>query len=230
MRRLILLLAESSLETVPPEIQNHPAIIKDAQRRGVDPRYLILDRARHHPAMERLPKGEKRGRPDIVHQALLTIQDSMLAKKGLVKTYIHTLRDVLIDVDPEIRPPRNYNNFIGLMSQLFKFGRVPPVGKALMRVIGSGIDPVIELEKPDVKVLLDDVRGRDTTFSDLTRFLTQFERPLVIIGAFPHGAFEDSTYSYADAIYKVASGHKFETSSLLCRLLALLEYKLGLLK
>ncbi|WP_243678451.1 hypothetical protein [Vulcanisaeta distributa] len=158
MDKVVLLLTEASLETVPKELLNDPVIIRDARRRGVNPRYLILDRARHHRAMTRLSNAEKRGRPDILHQALLLIQGSLLVRNNMVKTYIHTINDLVIDVDPEIRPPRNYENFIGLMSQLFEVGRVPPVGKPLMRFVG-GIDYVLNTELPDRKILLDDVRG-----------------------------------------------------------------------
>lgn len=228
MDKVILLLTEASLETVPKELLSDPVIIKDAKRRGVNPKYLILDRAKHHRAMTRLPNAEKRGRPDILHQALLLIQGSLLARNNLVKTYIHTVSDLVIDVDPEIRPPRNYDNFIGLMSQLFEVGRVPPVGKPLMRFV-NGINYVLSIESPDRKILLDDVRGgKEVSLKSFIDYVRNFKRPLIMIGAFPRGSFEERTYRLADDVLKIGK-YVMDTSSILCRLLTALEIELGLI-
>ncbi len=227
MDKVILLLTEASLETIPKELLSDPVIIRDAKRRGVNPRYLILDRARHHRAMTRLPNAEKRGRPDILHQALLLIQGSLLARNNLVKTYVHTVNDLVIDVDPEIRPPRNYDNFIGLMSQLFEVGRVPPVGKPLMRFV-NGINYVLNTESPDRKILLDDVKGKEMSLKSFIDYVKNFKRPLIMIGAFPRGSFEERTYGLADDVLKIGK-YVMDTSSILCRLLTALEIELGLI-
>ncbi|ADN51196.1 suppressor Mra1 family protein [Vulcanisaeta distributa] len=227
MDKVILLLTEASLETIPKELLSDPVIIRDAKRRGVNPRYLILDRARHHRAMTRLPNAEKRGRPDILHQALLLIQGSLLARNNLVKTYVHTVNDLVIDVDPEIRPPRNYDNFIGLMSQLFEVGRVPPVGKPLMRFV-NGINYVLNTESPDRKILLDDVKGKEVSLKSFIDYVKNFKRPLIMIGAFPRGSFEERTYGLADDVLKIGK-YIMDTSSILCRLLTALEIELGLI-
>ena len=42
-------------------------------------------------------------RPDIVHRCLLTLQDSPLNKAGLLKVYIHTMDNVLIELDPSCK-------------------------------------------------------------------------------------------------------------------------------
>ena len=227
MDRIILLLTETSLETVPRELLKDPVIIRDARRRGVNPRYLILDRARHHRAMIGLPNAEKRGRPDILHQALLLIQGSILARNNLVKTYIHTINDLVIDVDPGIRPPRNYDNFLGLMSQLFQLGRVPPVGKPLMRFV-DGINYVLGTESPDRRILLDDVRGREVSLRSFIDYVINFRRPMIMIGAFPRGSFRESTYGLADDVVRIG-GYVMDTSSILCRILTALEIGLGLI-
>ncbi len=179
--------------------------------------------------MTRLPNAEKRGRPDILHQALLLIQGSLLARNNLVKTYIHTVSDLVIDVDPEIRPPRNYDNFIGLMSQLFEVGRVPPVGKPLMRFV-NGINYVLSIESPDRKILLDDVRGgKEVSLKSFIDYVRNFKRPLIMIGAFPRGgSFEERTYRLADDVLKIGK-YVMDTSSILCRLLTALEIELGLI-
>ncbi|BDR91128.1 ribosome biogenesis protein [Vulcanisaeta souniana] len=227
MKELVILLAESALETIPRELLNDPVIINDARKRRENPRYLILDRARHHRAMLGLPRAEKRGRPDIVHQALLLIQGSILAYNKLVKTYIHTTNNLVIYVDPETRVPRNYNNFIGLMSQLFREGKVPPMGKPLFSIVG-GINHAFNAELPDRKILLDDVRGREIPMSVFIDYVLSLKKPLVMIGAFPRGSFEESTYSLADDVFRI-SRYVMDTATILCRLLSALEMRLGLL-
>ena len=42
-------------------------------------------------------------RPDIVHRCLLALQDSPLNKAGLLQVYIHTMDNVLIEIDPSCR-------------------------------------------------------------------------------------------------------------------------------
>lgn len=227
MEKVIILLAEASLETIPRELWNNSIIINDSRRMHKDPRYLILDRARHHKAMVKLPMAEKRGRPDIVHQALLLIQGSFLARNGLIKTYIHTINNVLIDIDSGIRPPRNYNNFIGLMSQLFKEGRVPPTGRALLKIIHDSVNYILNIEQPDRLVLLDDIRGKEITMREFTDYIVNFRKPLIMIGAFPRGSFEEYIYSLANDVFKIGK-YTIDTASILCRLLHSLEVRLGL--
>lgn len=59
-------------------------------------------------------------RPDIVHQCLLALLDSPLNKAGRLQIFIHTQRDILIEVNPAIRIPRTYKRFAGLMVQLLQ--------------------------------------------------------------------------------------------------------------
>lgn len=42
-------------------------------------------------------------RPDIVHRCLVTLQDSPLNKAGLLRVYVHTIDNVLIEIDPSCR-------------------------------------------------------------------------------------------------------------------------------
>jgi rRNA pseudouridine-1189 N-methylase Emg1 (Nep1/Mra1 family) len=59
-------------------------------------------------------------RPDIVHQCLLALLDSPLGKAGRLQVFIHTQRDILIEVNPQVRIPRTYKRFAGLMVQLLQ--------------------------------------------------------------------------------------------------------------
>ena len=67
---------------------------------------------------KKLRKDPNDFRPDILHQELLALLDSPINKAGMLKVYIKTKKQVLIDVNPSIRIPRTYKRFAGLMVQL----------------------------------------------------------------------------------------------------------------
>lgn len=43
------------------------------------------------------------------------LMDSPLNRAGLLQVYIHTQKNVLIEVNPQTRIPRTFNRFCGLM-------------------------------------------------------------------------------------------------------------------
>ena len=56
------------------------------------------------------------------HQALLAILDSPLNKAGKLKgLYVHTEKNVLIQINPQIRIPRTFKRFCGLMGSCQHF-------------------------------------------------------------------------------------------------------------
>jgi len=55
-------------------------------------------------------------RPDITHHCLLSLFDSPLNKRGLLKVYIKTASNVIIDIDPSCRIPRTFNRFSSLIA------------------------------------------------------------------------------------------------------------------
>lgn len=60
-------------------------------------------------------------RPDITHQSLLMLFDSPLNRAGLLQVYIHTAKNVLIEINPQTRIPRTLKRFGGLMGWLTNF-------------------------------------------------------------------------------------------------------------
>ena len=51
--------------------------------------------------------------------------DSPLNKAGLLQVYIHTAKNVLIEVHPQCRIPRIYSRFCGLMGEPLVFHLTP---------------------------------------------------------------------------------------------------------
>ncbi|KAK3447002.1 hypothetical protein EUGRSUZ_A02611 [Eucalyptus grandis] len=78
--------------------------------------YQILNSDDHTNFLKRNGRNPADYRPDIVHQALLSILDSPLNKAGKVRAvYVRTGKGVLFEVKPHGRIPRTYKCFAGIM-------------------------------------------------------------------------------------------------------------------
>ena len=196
---LTLIMAESALETIPTSLWSHPAIRRHSKRRGKPPGLILLDRSYHHSAMKELRESEKRGRPDIVHFALLEALGSPLNKEKLLQIYVHTQNDYVITVNSEARLPRNYDRFVGLLEQLFELGRVPSVGKTLLELEQKTLPQLLEETKSDYAMAFSRKGSPETLEETMLRILEK-QRPTVIIGGFPHGHFSETTTRLADEI------------------------------
>jgi len=110
-RKIIVILQKAALETV-------------KTKKG----YELVSADSHKSILTKLKKDISEYRPDIVHQCLLTLLDSPLNKAGLLKIYIETRNNQIIDVHPSLRIPRTYNRFAGLMVQLLHKMKIRAVG------------------------------------------------------------------------------------------------------
>lgn len=80
-------------------------------------------------------------RPDIVHDCLKTLLDSPLNKAGHLQIYIHTATNVLIEISPQLRIPRTYKRFAGLMAELIDKHKIRAANSRdiLMKVIANPV-------------------------------------------------------------------------------------------
>jgi rRNA small subunit pseudouridine methyltransferase Nep1 len=117
-----LVIAEASLETVPKQIARHMSVIKQAKRLGKKPTEILLDRSYHHSAMVagKLEGMWKRGRPDIVHFALQEALSTPLYLENKLSVYVYTINNKVILIGSNLRMPKSYFRFEGLMMKLFK--------------------------------------------------------------------------------------------------------------
>ncbi|MEM0174259.1 MAG: 16S rRNA methyltransferase [Sulfolobaceae archaeon] len=192
-----LILLESALELVPNEIINHPAVLKNAKKRNKKPNETILDISLHYFAMRKLKEWKKRGRPDIIHQVMLSFLLESEAIKG--EFYIHTFDSRIIKVNPIMRPPKNYYRFISLMEQLLLKGRVPPKSSTpLMEVLNISLSDI----KKKYKLLLMWEKGKKIQGNELCNYLN--EEWIIGIGGFPHGDFSKEILDIADEKYSIA--------------------------
>ncbi len=205
---LRLILAEAEIERVPESIAGHPAVVKNAKKRGKKPGSVLLDSNLHHSAMVKLPQWERRGRPDIVHAFLLLALDSIANQRGEMEVMVHTRNDEVIFVSPETRLPKGYNRFCGLMESLFQNRVVPSreeplleikemkLGELLRNYEDDGITVLHpEGEKKDLHEYMQGINGKTHTF---------------VIGGFAVGDFQTdlseidhSEISISDLLLKV---------------------------
>ena len=85
-KKLIIILEGASLEL--GNLKKNPQII------NCDDHYKII---------KSMKKKLDEFRPDIIHQCLLNLFDSPLNKVGLLQVYIHTNKNILIEINPKTR-------------------------------------------------------------------------------------------------------------------------------
>lgn len=100
-KKVIVVLVNACLETV-------------KTKRGIE----LITADTHAALLKKLKKQPADYRPDIVHQCLLTLLDSPLNKAGHLQVYVQTTQNVLIQISPNVRIPRTFKRFAGLMVQL----------------------------------------------------------------------------------------------------------------
>jgi len=199
---LVLILAESAIELVPPGLVKHPSVLKLAEKRGKKPNQILLDRSYHHAAMRSLKDAEKRGRPDIVHTTLLEVLGTPLNREGVLQSYVHTLENRVVEIDSRVRLPVNYDRFVGLIEQLYAVGRAPSVGEPLLAMRKQTLNQLLEEIKPSTTIALTTL-GEHEDLGELCQELALERKPTILIGGFPRGHFSEETLDLADRAVRI---------------------------
>ena len=202
MSNLSLILAESSLEIIPKEIQNHPSVISHSKKLGKSPSNILLDNSWHYAAMKGIQDENKRGRPDIVHFSMLEACSIPLYFEKKLTIYVHTLNDKVIKVGDDIHLPKSFHRFAGLIEKLFYEKRIESNGKKLLEMSDMNFSQLIEDINPKNVVGLSIV-GKSSSFCDVAESLD--ENSCIIIGGFQKSHFSDSTVSKIDQLVSIDS-------------------------
>ncbi|KAL6304986.1 Alpha/beta knot methyltransferase [Sparassis latifolia] len=136
-RRLIVVLERASLEPCWVDTTGH-----HTARTQTASKCTLLNCDEHQKLLMRMGREISEARPDITHQCLLTLLDSPLNKAGLLQIYIHTSQRILIEVHPDVRIPRTFKRFSGLIVQLLQRGAILGASdsKVLLRIINGPLD------------------------------------------------------------------------------------------
>ena len=205
-----LIIAEAALETVPKQIASHPAVKNQAQKLGRNPREILLDKSYHHSAMLRsgLESYWKRGRPDIIHFALMEALSTPLFLKNMLKVYVHTVKNKLIIIGDNLRIPKSYFRFEGIMINLFKEKIIKsPDDDNMLLELHDNItfeqfiinevrpDKLIGLSSDGVKSSAEEIVSRNN--------IKNSNHIAFVVGGFPKGHFSEDTsrvFSYSFSI------------------------------
>lgn len=219
---LSVIVADASLELVPVQLAGHPIIRRVSKARGKKPREILFDISYLLPLKkEILEDQEKRGRPDVVHRALLSILDSPLKQLIKMRVFLHTYEGRIFEVKRETRLPRNYQRFIGLMEQLLLRGEVGPRGAPLIRELRLNLPSLIEELSPKSVVALSE-RGRIEDPILFSKRLLKGDHVL-IVGGFPHGEYSEEVKAVIEQEFSLCE-EVLPASTAICMLLSYLYY------
>ena len=200
---LTLIIADAALETIPLELQRHPSITKLAKTRGKKPKEMLLDRSYHHAAMQTTLKDHhRRGRPDLIHMALLEATSTPLYSENRLKIRLHTIGGNAIFIEESVRLPKSYFRFEGLMEQLFQEGKVTSRDRRLIETVNTDFKGLLSTVDPSETIGLSRV-GRSSCFEDVAAELVATDRPVLVVGGFPRGHFTEATRSCLDKVYSI---------------------------
>jgi rRNA small subunit pseudouridine methyltransferase Nep1 len=215
--RVSLVMAETALELVPRQLYRHTSVRNHAQRLGKKASEILLDRSFHHSAMTsgQIKLAWKRGRPDIAHLALQEALSTPLYLDGLLDVYIHTIDDKVIKVGPDLRVPKSYFRFEGVIMKLFNDKIIRDRGnKTLLELHDNisfenlinnmiGSNNVVGLTSIGAQSTADQIVIRNCSKSNDARCT-------FVIGGFPKGHFSECTsklfhHSYSIGHYALES-------------------------
>lgn len=198
MKKLHVFIAESALELVPRELVRHPAVRSDAKRREVEADTILLDRSIHHSAMLKLKDGFKRGRPDLVHLALLNVTSTPIHQEGKAKVYVHTNQNTILVFAEGARPPKSYFRFRNLMEKVLV--EYPESG--VIRLVKKSLPEALREIKSD-HVIGFSIQGPPTNFESTAETLRQKQDPSIVIGGFPKGHFLPENIKAFDKMVRI---------------------------
>ncbi|EQC27547.1 hypothetical protein SDRG_14604 [Saprolegnia diclina VS20] len=171
-------------------------------------------------------KDPSASRPDILHQELMALLDSPLNKAGYLKVYIRSAKNVLIEVSSQMRIPRTYKRFAGLMVQLLHTLKIRSSdGKTtLLKVIKNPIDAHLPA---NIKKYGCSCTGN---LVDPWEFVSELPRePVVfVLGAMAHGHVSKEMCPYVDEMISV-SEYPLSGAQAVARLLNGFERHYGVL-
>ncbi|ETV98804.1 hypothetical protein H310_08312 [Aphanomyces invadans] len=207
--QVIVVLENASLETV-------------KTTRG----YQLLNCDDHKGIHKKHNKDPSASRPDILHQELMALLDSPLNKAGHLKVFIRSAKGVLIQVSSQMRIPRTYKRFAGLMVQLLHALKIRSSdGKTtLLKVIQNPVDAHFP---PNCKKYGCSVTG---DLVDPWEFAAELPKePVVfVLGAMAHGHITKEMCPYVDEMISL-SEYPMSGAQAISRLLNAFERNYGIL-
>lgn len=195
-----MILAESALELVPKELQNHNSVISYSKKMGKKPSKVILDISWHFAAMKGIKNEIKRGRPDLVHFCLLECCTIPLYFEKKLHVYVHTIDDKVIFVGDNVRLPKSYHRFVGLIEKLYSEKKIEKDGKRLLELKDMTFSDLID-KIGAKKVIGFSIEGQTRSYDKIAADVGKDS--CIVVGGFSKGHFSDKILRKIDNLVSV---------------------------
>lgn len=197
--RHAILIEDASLELVPKELLHHPEVLDVTKKFGVKPESQILDRNFHAKAISSLKgNSEKRGRPDVVHFALLDVTSTPLFIENRIRVLIHTHQDATIELKTGTRPPRTLQRFCGVMAKILSGALGPEESRLFDFKKNQSFNQLTEDVGAD-RIICLTRKGKISRLDEVTRNEELLgKNTLWVIGGFPKGSFDPEVLRLCD--------------------------------
>lgn len=192
---LSLVIAESALELVPKEMQRHNSVTASARRFNKKPSEILLDVSWHFAAMKGIKNEIKRGRPDLVHFSLLEACSIPLYFEDKLNVFVHTIDDKVISVGKNVRLPKSYHRFTGLVEKLYTTKEIKENNNTLLTLKDMSLGDLIRKIDPEQTIALSS-KGVKSSYQKLAEEIDS--STCLVIGGFSKGQFFDKNKEYFD--------------------------------
>ncbi|MDH5432179.1 MAG: ribosome biogenesis protein [Nitrosopumilus sp.] len=211
-----LILSESSLELVPTELKHHPSIIAHARKLGKHTSEILLDNSWHFAAMKGIENELKRGRPDLVHFSILEATTIPLYLQNKMKLFVHTLDDKVIFFGKNVRIPKSYHRFEGVIEKLFQKKKITAKDDDfLLKIEEKTFSQLIDEINPS-KVIGFSTQGTKSTYEKIAKEIS--DDTCIVLGGFQKGHFSNSIENKITDLYSVGD-ESFEGHVVIARML-----------
>lgn len=200
----VLILEEASLEILPAKFASSKEAIRVTERFGVTPRMQILDRNFHRDILSSFGDHQKKGRPDVVHFAVLDATSTPLFEDGLLDLFVRTRQGVTIQIKTGTRPPRTLQRFCGVMATLLS-GTYNVEEEALFSVEKDrSFSNLVKGLKID-KIISFSSQGSDCSLRSVVAQESASEKRIAwVVGGFPHGHFSNEVLELSDKVVSIS--------------------------
>lgn len=199
---LSLVIAESALELVPIELQRHNSVTASARRFNKKPSEILLDISWHFAAMKGIKNEIKRGRPDLIHFSLLEACSIPLYFENRLNVFVHTIDDKVISIGQNVRLPKSYHRFIGLVEKLYDTKEIKENSNTLLTLEDMSFGQLIRKINPEQTIALSS-KGIKSSYQKLAEEIKN--NTCLVVGGFSKGQFSDKNKEYFDKTVSVAN-------------------------
>jgi len=167
---------------------------------GKKPSKVILDISWHFAAMKGIKNEIKRGRPDLVHFCLLECCTIPLYFEKKLQVYVHTIDDKVIFVGDNVRLPKSYHRFIGLIEKLYVEKKIEQDGKKLLEIKDMTFGELVE-KIGAKKVIGFSIKGQTISYDKIAADVGRDS--CIVVGGFSKGHFSDKILKKIDNLVSV---------------------------